>query len=222
MSYILFDVGAHHGEDSLNKVKYNPDVIAYAFEAVPEFYELIKKSSNEGTEWFHYAQPGPIGPSYADRYNIYHTAVSNYDGTADFYVANGFANGAGSLYKFKDNLHITWPGRDDFKLERVVNVPVTRLDTWYKTNNIQLDKIDYFHCDTQGSDLRVLQGMGDLVYLIQEGTVEVANNKEVSLYNENHTKEEMEDFLNEHGFEIFSRQSNDIWSNEINFYFKKK
>lgn len=27
---------------------------------------------------------------------------------------------------------------------------------------------------------------------------------------------------NDHGFEIVRRESNDIWSNEINFYFKKK
>jgi FkbM family methyltransferase len=222
MSYILFDVGAHHGENSLPLAENDPNVIVYAFEAVPEFVDLIKESCSQGLVWNHYECTRDPVPDYSDRYNIYHTAVSDYDGTSDFYIADGFLNGASSLYKFTDTVKETWPGREDLQVERLITVPVTRLDTWYKSNNIQLDKIDYFHCDAQGADLRVLVGMGDLVQLIREGVVECSCNERVSLYSENHTVQEMRDFLNDNGFEITQETPNDSYNNEYNIYFRKK
>jgi predicted transcriptional regulator with HTH domain len=68
----------------------------------------------------------------------------------------------------------------------------------------------------------VLKGMGDYVKLIQEGVVECARDETAKLYKENHTVDEMKDFLAEHGFEVLNQQSNDSWSNEFNLYFRKK
>jgi hypothetical protein len=101
-------------------------------------------------------------------------------------------------------------------------VQVSRFDTWYRNNAINIDKIDFFHCDTQGSDLAVLQGMGDLIGLIQEGVVECARDDRAKLYKENHTISEMQDFLGQNGFDIVKHKANDPWSNEINVYFKKR
>ena len=221
-NFIMFDVGAHHGEDSLNVAKYDPEVIVYAFEADPKFYDHIDYSRKHGLDWDHYRTPREPSDSYEDRYHIYNQAVSDYDGESPFYIAEGFPNGASSLYKFKDDLDKTWPGRTDFVTEKEILIPVTRLDTWYKNNNIQLDKIDYFHCDAQGCDLKVLQGMGDLIELILEGDVEVARDDAAKLYEENHVMEEMLDFLNEKGFVITQQRSNDAQNNEINLYFVKK
>jgi len=207
--FILFDVGANQGQDSLSRTANNPNVEAWAFEPVPEYYEKINEAAQ----------------NFQDRYHIYPLAMSDYDGESTFYVATsevGFGNGANSLYPFVDHLNETWPGRIDLKTEREITVKVTRFDTWYRENNLNLDKIDYFHCDTQGSDLRVLKGMGDLVHLIQEGVVECARDERAKLYKENHTREEMEQFLLSHGFVITRVESNDSWSNEINLYFKKR
>ena len=207
--FILFDVGANLGQDSIPVVTKNPNAEAWVFEPMPAFCDHINQLSK----------------NFQDRYHLYPLAMSDYDGESTFYVATsevGFSNGANSLYPFVDHLNETWPGRIDLKTEREITVQVTRFDTWYRENNLNLERIDYFHCDTQGSDLKVLQGMGDLVHLIQKGVVECARDERAKLYAENHTMKEMEDFLLSKGFVITNRQSNDAWSNELNLYFEKR
>jgi FkbM family methyltransferase len=208
MNYIFFDIGANWGTDSLDKTKNDQNVITWAFEPTPELITHLTEKSKD----------------YANRYHIIPLALSNVNGTAQFNIADspGCDWGCSSLNTFSDNLDQTWPGRTDFKVTRTIEVQVSRFDTWYQTNGINLDKIDFFHCDTQGSDLKVLQGMGNLVSLIQEGVVECARDERAKLYAENHTLEEMKDFLNENGFEITRQISNDPWSNEINLYFINK
>jgi hypothetical protein len=129
--------------------------------------------------------------------------------------------GCSSLNTFNDNLDQTWPGRTDFRVTEVIEVDVTRLDTWIETNNLQLEKIDYFHCDTQGSDLRVLAGLGKYIDLIQAGVVECATREEGKLYKENPVQEEMIEFLELKGFKIKKIKSNDPYNNEANIYFTR-
>jgi len=205
MDYILFDVGANWGTDSLEKTRIDPRIYCWAFEPTPELINHLTDSSK----------------FYADRYSIQPIALSDFDGTAQFNIADQADWGCSSLNNFSDNLNQTWPGRTDFKFNRSITVTVRRLDTWFKENPIQFDKIDYFHCDTQGSDLKVLQGMGDYISLIQEGVVECARDESVKLYKENHTRAEMVEFLTSKGFVIVVEHSNDIHSNEINLHFKK-
>lgn len=208
MTYILLDIGANWGHDSLDKTKNNQNIKTWAFEPTPELIaHLIDKSSE-----------------YADRYQVIPIALSDFDGSAQFNIADnpGCDWGCSSLNTFSDHIAHTWPGRTDFQFNRHITVQVSRFDTWYRTNNINFDKIDYFHCDTQGTDLKVLQGMGEYIELIQEGVVECARDEQVKLYKENHTITEMHDFLNQKGFDIVRHQSNDPWTNEINVYFRKR
>ena len=203
--FILFDVGANWGDGSLKATRENPHYEAWVFEPTPTLLTYLEDHSKE----------------FSDRYHILPYAVSDYDGISKFNI-EGMGWGCSSLNEFNDNLHITWPGRDNFKVTEVIDVKVFRLDTWFKENNIVLDKIDFFKCDTQGSDLKVLQGMGDYIHLIKEGVVECALNSNVKLYKENHTVTEMTDFLTANGFVITKQESNDQWSNEVNIYFTKK
>jgi FkbM family methyltransferase len=223
--FVLFDVGANRGQDSLDKTKNDININTWAFEPIPEFYDHIDLARKNGLSWKHLWQEEISGASYEDRYHVYPIALSNYDGESSFYIADADINGdwgVSSLYTFVDNVNNSWPGRNDLKTTRTINVKVSRFDTWYQTNGIVLDKIDFFHCDAQGSDLKVLQGMGDLINLIQQGVVECARDEQAKLYKENHTIHEMQDFLNSQGFEIIRTEANDIWSNESNIYFRKK
>lgn len=206
MNFILFDIGANWGTDSLEKTRTDQNVKTWAFEPTPELIRHLSENSK----------------NFADRYQIQPMALSDFDGTAQFNIADQEDWGCSSLNTFSDHLDRTWPGRTDFKFNRSLTVEVSRFDTWYYKNNIQLDKIDYFHCDTQGSDLKVLQGMGDLIQLIEYGVVECARDHSVKLYKENHTFHEMQDFLLQKGFIVDRIHSNDRWSNELNIYFKKK
>jgi FkbM family methyltransferase len=209
MTYILLDVGANHGQDSLNRTRDNNDVITYAFEPIPSLFEKIKSASVD----------------FVNRYTLHNLALSDYDGESTFYIADSDPDGdwgASSLYPFVSHVGETWPGRKDLVTTKTITVKVSRFDTWYEANNHTFDHIDYFHCDTQGSDLRVLKGMGKYVSFIQEGVVECARNERSKLYAENHTVNEMKEFLQANGFEITSSAANDPWSNEVNLYFKKK
>lgn len=205
--FILFDVGANWGTDSLGRTASDPSVETWAFEPTPELIEHLTKESLH----------------FSDRYHIQPVALSDFEGTAQFNIADNpdCDWGCSSLNSFSDHLNETWPGRTDFKFNRTITVEVTRLDTWFKKNNIQLDKIDFFHCDTQGSDLKVLQGMGEYIHLIKDGVIECAREESVKLYKENHTIQEATDFLISKGFQITHTQSNDRFNNELNLYFKK-
>jgi FkbM family methyltransferase len=200
--FVLFDVGANLGTDSLKQTETNHNVIAYAFEPTPELVVNLRYKSR----------------NFVTRYNIYPTAISNFDGQAEFNISAHADWGVSSLLSFNDDLEKTWPGRTDFYVDRKETVQVTRLDTWFKANNPPISQIDFFHCDTQGSDLAVLQGMGDFLGLIIEGVVETPHSEAVRLYKGQFTRSEMEQFLNDNGFEIFRV---DHQQNEDNLYFRK-
>lgn len=200
---VVFDIGANWGEDSLQLTSLDPNISAYAFEPTPELYEHLKIASR----------------SFKERYNLYRIALSDFNGTAAFNVAAHDDWGTSSLLKFNDRLNETWPGRTDFYVDRVIDVAVLRFDTWFEIAKPKIEKIDFFHCDTQGSDLRVLKGMGDLFEMIVEGVVEVPHNDRVKLYQDQHSREEMYDFLSDWGYEVFDVKPQ---QNEDNIFFRKK
>ncbi len=203
--FTLLDVGANWGTDSLLQTQNDPNKHCWAFEPTPELVNHLRSQSS----------------SYRDRYTVVEAALSDFDGKASFNIADQVDWGCSSLNTFSENLNETWPGRTDLHFNRSIEVNVYRFDTWYEKNNKPFTKIDYFHCDTQGSDLRVLIGMGEYIEMIQHGIVECATSENVKLYKENHTEEEMSDFLSKNGFIITKRLSNDHFNNEVNIYFSK-
>lgn len=217
--YVLFDIGANFGIDSLDFTYKHPQCETWAFEPTPELAANLRLKSSH----------------FSNRYHVIEAAVSDFDGTANFNIAaTSYDWGCSSLNDFNDDLHLTWPGRNDLKTERQIVVNVCRLDNWFKNNHINIPQIDYFHCDTQGSDLRVLVGMGPYVNLIVRGVVECPNGAETSIYKQNHSKEEMIDFLLSNGFVITKIIPNDHFgaslnqdstvqtANEINVFFEKR
>jgi FkbM family methyltransferase len=206
MSYVLFDVGTNWGEDSLVKAANDPNVEVWAFEPTPQLVHHLINASQQ----------------FSDRYHVEPIALGDFNGILDFYIQDNPGMGCNSLNQFNDNLQETWTIMvSDFKVKDVINVASYRLDAWIPSNLPNLEKIDYFHCDTQGHDLRVLKGMGEYIHLIQEGVVECARNDEVKLYKENHTVDQMTEFLQSKGFVITDVKSNDSLNNEWNVYFKK-
>lgn len=201
--FVLFDVGANWGTDSLGVTASNPFYETWAFEPTPELATHLRAASI----------------SFSARYRVIEAALSDEDGTAAFNVSAHADWGTSSLLEFNDGLSRTWPGREDFYVDRTVEVQVARFDTWFRQTRPALTRIDFFHCDTQGADLRVLRGMGDYVHLIVEGVVETPTNSDVRLYKGQHTKEEILDFLAERNFEVFRVESQ---QNEDNLFFRKR
>lgn len=206
MSYVLFDVGTNWGEDSLGRAANDPNVEVWAFEPTPPLVNHLIHASQ----------------AFSDRYHVEPIALGDFNGILNFYIQDHPGMGCNSLNQFNDNLQETWAIMvGDFKVRDVINVASYRLDAWLPSNLPNLDKIDYFHCDTQGHDLRVLQGMGEYIHLIREGVVECARDDTVKLYKENHTVDQMTEFLKSKGFIITDIKSNDGLDNEWNVYFKK-
>jgi FkbM family methyltransferase len=196
----FFDVGTFDGGNSINFAASNPDYLVYAFEPVAESIALLKEKT-----------------SHLQNYIIIPKAVSDFDGIADFNISNEF--GCSSLLEFSEKSQTEWPGRKDFVTIRKDSVQVTRLDRFIKENNIT--SIDHLHVDTQGCDLKVLQGLGDKLHMVKWGMIEAANKEDI-LYNNQNGKDECIEFLQQNGFEIENVFPNDEYHNEINICFKKK
>jgi FkbM family methyltransferase len=201
---ILFDVGAHHGQDSLNITQHNPDVICYAFEPTPELARLLRIAAE--------------ARNMKERYHVFEHAISDFDGEADFHMVEN-DTGSASLNEFADNLKETWPGRNDFKVRGSKKVNVYRLDTWLSIFASDVTQIDHLHIDAQGCDLAVLKGLGDKLSMVQSGVVEVPQEDKLRLYKVQHTKQEALDFLEQNGFVIDKITSQE---NEDNLYFVRK
>jgi FkbM family methyltransferase len=199
---IFFDVGANFGTSSIHLAKSDPDTLVYAFEPTPELILYLK------TKTF-----------YLKNYNVVGKAVSDFDGKATFNIAGQADWGCSSLLEFSDNSKTEWPGRTDFSVTKQIEVDVIRLDNFIIKNNI--DKIDYLHCDTQGSDLDVLYGLGEKISIIKEGAIEAATKQDILYKNQNNLIECIE-FLKMNNFEIISVTSNDPQFNEANIHFKNK
>jgi len=201
--FTLFDVGANWGTDSLSVTKENKKYITWAFEPTPELIANLSIKSQE----------------FSDRYNIIPLAVSNFNGMAQFNVARHGDWGVSSLLDFNDNIKDTWKKRKDLYVDQKITVPVMRLDSWFDLFKPPISQIDFFHCDTQGSDLKVLEGMGKYFSLIKDGVIECPQSESVKLYKGQHTKEEAYQFLDNRGYTVYKIESQ---QNEDNLFFRPK
>lgn len=207
---LVLDVGANNGEAGLGLALQNKGMHVIAFEPVPEMANSITMNYNKAVE-IH----GPI-----PNYSLVKVAISDFDGDATFNVAGQSDWGCSSLNTFAEGLDQTWPGRTDFKVTHTIPVKVARLDTFLKTLSVKL--IAHLHCDTQGSDLKVIAGMGNYRKCLIQGVIECATSRSVALYEDQHTIEDVVlDFLR-WGFEIDRIVSNDQFLNEVNVKFKNR
>lgn len=242
-SFILFDIGANLGQDSIARTRDNKNILCFAFEPVPGCRKII--SSRLTAEYIirgvqvkhidpHEIRCDDCGARVAlhddleNRYNLYPYAVSDYNGCSDFYISkmatDHAAGGCSSLLKFSDNLNQTdgWVGRNDLFVESCITAEVITIKRFIEEIcSHEIKKIDYFHCDTQGSDLKVLKGMEEHVHKIVEGKVEAAVCEERQLYENQHTISQTLDFLNENHFVVYKIEIHSN-ANEADIYFRRK
>lgn len=194
----IFDIGANDGSSTLKYAEEGHNV--YAFEPTPELIDRIKERTVQFCN-----------------YHLYNVAVNNYNGKAKFNIAGQADWGCSSLYEFSDNLNETWPGREDFKKTAEIEVQVIRLDTFIEQHP-EITEIDYLHCDTQGSDLNVLKGLGKYIHIVKEGCIEVSKPGYELYKGTNNDRREAEEWLRLHGLgQIMTTD----WSNEFNIHFKR-
>jgi FkbM family methyltransferase len=199
---IFFDVGANNGNTSVPYAQNDSNIKVYAFEPTPEMIKQIENRTQSINNYF-----------------LTKKAVSNYNGKATFKVSEQGDWGCSSLLEFSDKSKTEWCGRPEYKVNYEMQVEVIRLDSFIKEHNIP--KIDYLHIDTQGSDLKVLEGLGEYINIVEEGVMEAAAKENILYYGQNSQQESIE-FLKKNGFEITSIEYNEYYNNEVNIFFKRK
>lgn len=199
---IIFDVGANDCQNFIQEAKDNSTTHVYAFEPTPKLWDDFREKYSHLRN-FHYIP----------------TAVGDWEGYTDFNVAGQADWGCSSLLNFSERSQTDWDGRDDFKVTSVHTVRVMRLESFIEENKIST--IDYLHIDTQGYDLRVLNGLGKYLSIVKAGVVEAAAKPDI-LYENQNTLEETQNFLIENGFKIVDITNNDHLGNEVNIHFVRE
>lgn len=188
---IIFDIGSCEGEDSIKYSKLFPNARIIAFEPLPDNQKMIRSNLVK------------YGVSNIEVVPI---ALSDTKGIVDFYVSSGspegklnsdewnYGNKSSSLLKPDKHLEITpW-----VKFDQVISVPTNTLEDVCKELNIS--SIDFIHMDVQGAELKVLKGAGELIRNIKVVWLEVSN---ITLYQNQPLKSEVERFMKQNGFCLF-------------------
>ncbi len=191
----IIEVGACDGKDTLIYSEY---ANVWCFEPVPTSITYLTEK-------------------FKDNLNvkIIGKAVSDFNGKALFNISKNNGDSS-SLLELTDFTVLNGL----IKYESQITVDVTRMDTFIEENHI--DTIDYFHCDAQGNDLKVLQSFGDKISIIKEGRVEVTLDQ--NLYtNSTNNIDSVSNFLKLNGFTISNLISlkNRKWY-DGDLYFHKK
>lgn len=207
--YTYFDVGANWGERSLPDARANPNWRVWAFEPTPHLAEYLRRASHD----------------FQSRYHVEAIALSDQTGLAKFNIQNHPGQGCNSLNDFSEGLdkifpHFCNPDRNDLIAVDHILVPTFRLDQWLDQHP-EITKIDYYKSDAQGSDLAILRGMGDRIGMIRSGEAEASRSARTKLYRQNHTVEEIVEYLKERGFRVPKILNNDHLDNEYNVYFEQ-
>lgn len=179
----IIEIGANNGHHTFDFVA-QPDTFLWTFEPVPILGDWLAHRLNER--------------GYTN-YKLMRYAVSDTEGLQQFHLSDPGGNYAcSSLNQFTEDIHQQWPGRADFKVTNTIEVRTIRMDTFIEQEGIT--EIDYFHCDAQGHDFKVLQSFGKHINKINRGRVEAANR--VSLYQSNNNVWDIMKWLNLNGFVI--------------------
>ena len=208
----IFDVGAFDGLDGLILAIKNPNIIVHAFEANPDLIEVIKTNKNKIEKY---------KKIKINNYKIINNAVSDKNCILTFNIAKNPT--VSSLNEFSENIDKTWPGYREAHCTVVkkIQVKVITLEKYCIDNEIK--KINYLHIDTQGSDLEVLKGLKNKLDIVDQGVLEAATQKETSLYETNHTIDEVKKFLQLNNFKISKIENIDEnIDKEKNIFFNKK
>jgi 2-O-methyltransferase len=199
----ILDIGSCEGLDSIKYSRLFPNAKIFAFEPMEKNYSLLEKN---------------ILKFKATSIQPFKIALSNNNGTADFFISSGKPEGTGedetwdygnkssSLLqpdKIKDE--IAW-----LQFKEKVTVETIMLQTFCATHNIQ--SIDLIHMDVQGAELMVLEGAQSLIQKIKVVWLEV---EKISLYKNQPFKNDIEAFMTQNGFAKIKDTAGKVYGDQL-------
>jgi FkbM family methyltransferase len=179
---IRLDVGAHHGEKTLEAARRNPALRVYAFEP-----NLAAASRLMGA---------------LANYVVLPAAVAEQDGSAPFHLNRYEA--ASSLLPFVPEGLAGWIGGGELAVTATVTVPTMRLDTFLDGAGIR--KVAYLKIDAQGADLALIRSAGERLKDIDRISLEVQTTP-FELYRGASHKEDVLRFLASEGFRLVETEA---------------
>jgi FkbM family methyltransferase len=137
---VIVEAGAHNGVDTCEMAHKWPGGCIYAFEPIPELYNVVQTR-------------------IAGLRNVvcFPQALGESDGTAEFFVSGGDSDGSSSLLRPSGHL-TSFP---KVRFDKTIRVPVTTLDQWAEKTKIR--RVDFLWLDLQGGELAALRGAAKLL-----------------------------------------------------------
>ncbi len=148
----IFEFGSFDGKDAIELKEAFPSARVISFEADPERFEICERNLTDFD------------------IEIYHYAITNFTGKAQFYPARflsnlppgkvGEAGLAGSLLKHTEMHKINQRSWQHFSDESPITVPCTTIEVFCRIAHVS--QIDYMHIDVEGAVREVLEGLGSI------------------------------------------------------------
>jgi len=183
----IFDIGSLNGIESVKFTEKLQGISVYTFEPNQESYNNVLIST-EGI----------------DNISVYKLAVSDFNGQSDFFIT--YENMGGSSLLEPKLLNKT--GHQIGKTE----VNVVKLSDWCPSNNIE--SVDLMWMDTQGSELNIFKGMGDLLHGVKGIYVESSN---IPYYHGAANKVDVIEYLSNYGLQLVHESYHDAYEGDFTF-----
>ena len=194
----IFDIGANDGFNGLIFAIMNLDSKVFSFEPNPELEKKILKNKKIFENEFKIKLKNFI---------LIKKAASNQKKKTFFYITKNHATS--SLLQPRKRLNKYWTENKDITINRIVEwikikkkikIETIKLNDFCKENKI--NEISYFHCDTQGHDLKVFDGLGIYRKNIKKGVLESAVDSELSLYKNSSNLNDLKEKFKSWGYQI--------------------
>ncbi|MGH7156965.1 MAG: FkbM family methyltransferase [Candidatus Saccharimonadales bacterium] len=187
-AWVIFEIGACEGEDTIKLRRKYPNAQIYAFEPLPANIKKIRANYKKYGE---------------HNINLFQLALSDKRAKAEFFVSSGhpvgipnskdwdYGNKSSSLLPPKDHKRIhPW-----VKFDKHAVVSTERLDNFCQAHSIS--KIDFIYLDVQGAEKMVLEGAGNYLNDVKLIWLEV---EAIELYEGQPLKYDIEKFMTGKGF----------------------
>ncbi|NJN71835.1 MAG: FkbM family methyltransferase [Limnothrix sp. RL_2_0] len=176
---VIVEAGAHKGIDTLAMNKNWPNAMIYAFEPIPQLFDLLSTSTQD----------------FRNNIKCYQLALGEDISTKNMYVSSGKSDASSSLLPPVEHL-VEHP---DVTFNKVVEIQTISLDQWAKRNDICF--VDFLWLDMQGYEFNVLSASPNILKTVQAIYTEVSL---VELYKGSLLYPQFRDWLENQGFIVKS------------------
>ncbi len=175
----VIHVGANLGQEKEHYRHYNLNVIW--IEPIPEVFAELEKNISD------------FPKQHAYQYLVTDIDNKHYQ----FNIANN-SGASSSILQFKEHKDI-WPG---VEYEKTIDLSSVTLTTLIEKENIDVSRFDTLIMDTQGTELLVLKGAGDLVNRFQFINTEAAD---FEAYEDCCQLDDLDQYLHHYNFKQVSK-----------------